>query len=198
VIFIFWVIGTLAHAENSNSPLFVTGSPTHHEFLTEATGYGALSEGRSQVAAYFSSADSRSIKIGTRVHVKLLPSETNVVEVLGKVKEILHNADPRTGQSIVTISIPSQKIPARSYVFVRIPISSRSSLALPTTAIIVDGGHSYVYKEKTKGDYEKTRVEVGNQEPDFTEIKGGIGPNDIVLTEGALEWARKDVTGGGD
>ncbi len=169
------------------SPLFVTGNPTRHEFLTIATGYGALSEDRRHVAAYFSGADTKKIKIGEMAEVELMGKTTN--RASGRVVSVWRNADPKTGQGIVTVALlnPSS-LPARTYGSIDVTLSKRMSLAVPTTAVLILGGNTFVYEKANSGNFKKVHVVVGRQGPEFTEIKKGLKLSDTVLVQGALEW----------
>ena len=193
---LFYVSISFAEETMTSSPLFVTGHPIEHKFTTIATGYGAISEDRRHVAAYFSSGDTTKIKIGATAEIELVDSVNKSDFIGGQVSGILRNADPKTGQSIVTITMAkTASVPARTYVSIDITLSSRTSLAVPTTAVIVTAGKFLVFKRDEKGDYDKTEVTVGSQAPDFTEIKNGLSTNDTVLVQGAVEWYQ-NLTGG--
>ncbi len=194
---VLFTSAVLANDEMRSSPLFVTSRPVEHQFTRVATGYGAISQDRRHVAAYFSSGDTMKIKIGEAARVELLDSANKSEFMQGLVSGILRNADPKTGQSVVTITMMKKaNVPSRTYASIDITLSSRMSLAVPTTAVIVAAGKFLVFKQDEKGDFDKTKVTVGSQEPDFTEIKNGLSVSDTVLVQGALEWYQNLMGGG--
>lgn len=184
------------------SPVFALGRPRVEEFRTEIQAYGALAPDRSHVAVYAPAPDVARVRPGLRGEVKLSPpgGGERAVTVRGVVTSILRNADPKTGQAIVTIAIPRQTVPEHAFAQVSIELSARESLALPTTAVIVDQGRSFVYRRDPDSpqEFEKVEVQVGERNPSFTEIRSGVSPGDVVLTEGALEWRSQQEGGGGD
>ncbi len=202
--FIFVVIlltASLGSADDqlTQSPLFVTGHPVEHNFTSVATGYGAISEDHRHVAAYFSAEDTAKIKIGAAAQVELVDSVNKSEFIKGHVSAILRNADPKTKQSIVTVSMPSAApVRARTYVSLDITLSSRTSLAVPTTAVLIGQGKYFVFKKDGESDFDKAEITVGRQSPDFTEVKGGLNLNDTVLIQGATEWNQNLIGGGGD
>ena len=189
--------GTFAASSAAElSPLFVTGHPIQHEFLTVATGYGALSEDRRNVAAYFSGADSNKIKIGEHARVELMAKATT--RETGRVVSVWRNADPKTGQGIITVTLAKQSsLPPRTYCSIDVTVLKRMSLAVPTTAVLILGGDTFVYKKTPNGNFKKTHVIVGTQGPEFTEIKKGLKLDDAILVQGALEWNQINSDDGG-
>lgn len=180
------------------SPLFQVGKPSLHSFSTWAAGYGALGEDQSHVAVYVSPKDAVLIRAGMPAKVRLGPPEGLTVSVDGKVTSILADADPRTRQAIVSIVIPEQSMAPRTYANALIPTRMLAALSVPSTAIVVSGGKTYVYKKDNTGDFEQTEVHVGEQGPEFTEIRSGLRDTDDILIQGALEWAARDQMKGGD
>lgn len=166
-------------------PVFQVGHPSRQPFSTWAYGYGALTHDREHVAAYFPGGASAHIRTGLQTKIRLGTSES---EIPGTVTDVLPEADPGTGQSIVTLRVAPQDLPARTYATVRIKLSSREALAVPTDAVVMEDGNPYVYKRDGKGDFDKVAVTIGEQSPSYTEIRHGLDVSDTVLVEGALEW----------
>jgi hypothetical protein len=143
------------------------------------------------VSVYVSIAESRRLRRGAPAEVRLGENVEGTTPVNGEIVDILADADPRTGQAIVTISIPAQTAAARTYATARFELDSRIALAVPTTAVVFEDGHPTVYKKKSAEDYEPAVVQIGQQTADFTEILGGVSPGDVILVQGALEWANR-------
>jgi len=177
------------------SPVFQIGQPAWRSFSTTASGYGALAEDQTHVSVYVPLKESGTVRRGAGAQVRLGAPEEAPVYVTGRVTSVLPDADPRTGQSIISIQIPWQQVPPRTYVSATIQTGSRRALAVPSTAVLIIGGEAFVFRRNEKNDFEKTPVRIGEQNPDFTEIAGGIRETDHVLVEGALEWVFKDMNG---
>lgn len=182
------------------SPVFALGRPELERFRTEIQAYGAIAPDRSHVAVYAPARDAARIRAGLRGEVTLSPPGGQGRTVRGEVSTILKNADPKTGQAIVTLQIPRQSVPEHTFVQASIEVGARESLALPTTAVIIDQGKSFVYRRDPDGaeDFEKVEVQVGARNPSFTEILSGVGPRDVVLVEGAIEWRNQQQGGDED
>lgn len=180
------------------SPVFKTGSPTSQAFVEWVNGYGALGEDQSHVSAYVDSSPTHRIKTGSEAFVTLETLGGDSVHVSGTVSSVIPNADPQTGQSIVTIGLPRQTLPSRTYASVRIKLHSEKRLAVPTDAILMDEGKPSVFKSDGKDGFIKTPVVIGQQNPDFTEIKSGLAPGDTILIEGIMEWEANESGFGGE
>ena len=178
------------------SPIFKIGRPMWRSFSTTASGYGALGENQSHVAVYVSLAESRQVRPGAEAEVRLGPPEGMVASVSGRVTSVLADADPTTGQAIVSIEIPLQREPARTYASASIQTTTRRALAVPASALLMIDGQSFVFRQKSDNDFEKTPVVIGEQLADFIEIKSGLKETDNILVEGAAEWSYKDSTAG--
>lgn len=177
------------------SPLFEVGKPSVEAFVTWGTGYGAVAPDGRHVAAYVSFSDSRLIHAGSRAELRIETSSGAAAGFQSSVSDVLRNADPRTGQAIVTIPIPSGEFTPRSYVSVKIELKSRSALAVPTTAVVRVGGKPFVVRRKGKDDFEQVPVTVGRQNPKYTEILGGLKADDPILIRGAVEWVSRLTVG---
>ncbi len=199
-IFRALIVGAVFSTSGANaaelSPLFKIGQPGWHSFSTTASGYGALGENQSHVAVYVSLAESRQVQVGAEADVRLGPPEGMVAAVTGRVTSILADADPTTGQAIVSIQIPLQREPARTYASASIQTTARRALAIPSSALLMIGGQPFVFRQKADNNFEKTPIVIGDQLMDFIEIKNGLKETDNILVEGAPEWAYKDSTAG--
>lgn len=180
------------------SPLFQVGKLSRHSFSGQAAGYGALGEDQSHVAVYVSPKDAGLIHPGMTAEVRLGPPEGLAVSVAGEVSAVLPDADPRTRQAIVSIHIPDQSLSPRTYANALIQTRLRQALAVPSTAVLIRGGKAYVYKKVAEAEFEKTAVVLGEQGPDYTEIRSGLRESDEILIQGALEWAARETAKGGE
>lgn len=187
--------GRFAIAENL-PPLFKVGKPTWRSFSTTTSGYGALGDDQAHVAVYVPLAESKRVRPGAEADVRLGSPDGLVSTVTGHVTSVLSDADPRTGQAIVSIQIPSQSLPPRTYVSASVQLNARRALAIPSTAILWIEGQPFVFKQDDKNDFDKTPVKIGEPSPDYTELQGGLKETDNILIKGAMEWSYKDKTGG--
>ena len=166
--FSFLAVGTLLFwsapsGAEGLSALFKIGQPVWRFFSTPAAGYGALGEDRSHAAVYVSSSESRRVRAGAAAEVRLGTPEGLVETAAGRVTSVLADADPRTGQAIIEIEIPLQHLPERTYAAAAIETNARRVLAEPAGALLLIDGRSFVFKQKSENDFEKTSIEIGDQ-----------------------------------
>lgn len=77
---------------------------------------------------------------------------------------------------------------AGALITVNLPIgSSKSSLAIPSTAILRDGMHHFSFIQKNDGYLERRRVRVGSTDGRFTEILDGVVAGESVVIVGGRE-----------
>lgn len=103
----------------------------------------------------------------------------------GKVDSIDSRIDP-TGRAFkVRATIPNEDLalPAGMFMHVTLELESRDAVVVPETAVVPQGGKSYVYVvngEKA----ERRPVALGTRQPGTVEIAEGVAPGEVVVVSG--------------
>ncbi|KOR30940.1 hypothetical protein TI04_03360 [Achromatium sp. WMS2] len=106
----------------------------------------------------------------------------------GKVRLLAPTLDPKTRMGLVYVDLPVDS-PAKAGMFARGIITSNSTKAtvLPTSAVIVRDGFSYVFIVNDNHTVRQIKVVTGRLQKDLVEIISDVDPDaDIVLAGGAF------------
>ena len=61
----------------------------------------------------------------------------------------------------------------------------RTVLAIPTSAVVDDGGESVAYVEREGESFERRSLTLGVRDGDFVEVLDGLSPGERLVTRGA-------------
>jgi membrane fusion protein (multidrug efflux system) len=103
----------------------------------------------------------------------------------GKVDSIDSRIDARGRAFKVRATIPNEDLalPAGMFMHVTLELDSRDAVVVPETAIVPQGGKSYVYV--VDGDKaERRAVVLGIRQPGTVEIAEGVAPGETVVVSG--------------
>lgn len=105
---------------------------------------------------------------------------------VGKVDSIDTRVDPRGRAFKVRANIPNEDLalPAGMFMHVTIELGTRDAVMVPETAIVPQGGRSYVFLVND-GKAERREVALGVRQPGSVEIAEGIEAGDLVVVSGA-------------
>lgn len=134
------------------------------EFAVSETLYGSVALGQSVVATAAAYPDRRF--------------EGSVTSIDSRIDQ--------AGRSFkVRASLPNEDLalPAGMYMHVTLELDSRTAVLVPETAIVPEGGKSFVYVVRD-GVAEQREVTVGARRPGTVEIAGGVEAGDIVVVSG--------------
>ena len=103
----------------------------------------------------------------------------------GAVTSIDSRIDPVGRSFKVRATLPNEDLalPAGMYMHVTLELDSRTAVVVPETAIVPEGGKSYVYVVQ-EGVAERREVSLGARQPGSVEVAAGIEAGDIVVTSG--------------
>lgn len=116
-------------------------------------------------------------------------------KIQGKVEYISNRVDPNTHAVRIRTSIPNAEGRLKSAMLVRgileiDPVPGRT--VIPRTALVVDGGHSFVFVRATDhpNQFERRLVEVAQEKDDHAVIATGLHAGELVVTVGGLLLAQ--------
>jgi len=109
--------------------------------------------------------------------------------VEGQVKFIAPELESIKRTAHLVVEAPNPKGVLRGEMWVKLSIvlrESKSASVVPRTAVVLDGPVHFVFVETETGTvYQKQDINPGIMDDRFVEIKDGLFPGDIVVTQGA-------------
>jgi membrane fusion protein, multidrug efflux system len=128
--------------------------------------------------------DAPRVQVGQPVRIR---SEALSAGVMGRVSRIRPVVDPGSGTVQVTVEVdPQQAMGLRAGQFVNVDIVTevlQDRVALPRTAVLVDGATPRVYRV-SNGFAEEVSVEIGTSHGERVEIRSGVSRGDSVVVVG--------------
>jgi multidrug efflux pump subunit AcrA (membrane-fusion protein) len=114
--------------------------------------------------------------------------------IAGKVRMLAPTVDPQTRLGIVYVDLPLSGT-ARAGMFARgeFEIGSSSALTLPSSAVQLREGFSYVFKVGPDNKVSQVKIDVGRRVGDRIEVLGGVGPEARVVASGGAFLAEGDT-----
>jgi len=105
-----------------------------------------------------------------------------------RIAAINPTVDPETRTVHVRCSVPNSAglLKPEMFANIRIGGTGKQVPTIPPTAILTQGPDSFVLVETSAGQFRRRRVKAGRETQDFIEVEEGLGPDDRVVTSGAL------------
>jgi membrane fusion protein, heavy metal efflux system len=128
--------------------------------------------------------DVPRVKLGQQVNVSVTAFPGTVFT--GKVILVSTVMDPDTRSLKVRTEVPNRDARLKPDMFANVEIITdvnRTSISIPQTALLNDGGQAVVFVAAGSG-FEKRSVTTGIQSDDRIEITGGLKAGDKVVTKG--------------
>jgi membrane fusion protein (multidrug efflux system) len=127
------------------------------------------------------------LKVGQVVDVRLdaFPAEA----FSGRIYAVEPVVDERTRTVLVRARVDNQGFKLKPGMFVRVAVtlSTRpNAILVPETAIWPQGQDSFVYRV-VDGKAVLTKIAIGQRRPGEVEVKEGLAPGDVVVTEGQIK-----------
>jgi multidrug efflux pump subunit AcrA (membrane-fusion protein) len=134
------------------------------------------------VEAELREADAGAVQEGSPATVELAAFPGRPLQ--GRVEYIYPTLanEARTLKARISIPNPDGRLKPGMYATVRLSSSSRSTLTVPTTAVVQTGERAVVFVDMGGGKLMPQEVEVGRTPGDYTEILAGIEPGQRVVT----------------
>jgi RND family efflux transporter MFP subunit len=145
-----------------------------------------IRQGRLEWRAEVVAADLARIKPGTRAVVKAASGQ----ELTGKVRMIAPTIDPQTRSALVYVDLPTSLLPnapfkAGMFASGQFDLGSSSAMTVPQQAVVVRDGFSYVFRLNADQRVSQLKVNPGRRLADRIEVVSGIGPQDLLVVDGA-------------
>lgn len=152
------------------------------------------------VTAKVGEKDVAKVRLGSKaqVTVSAFPGRifSGVVQVVGS------RLDPKTRAMPVQVLVENPDRGLRSDMFASVAIgagASSTAVAVPRSAIVVDGDRSLLYIAEEGGKYEEKVVKLGRIQGDHVEILSGLEPGARVVVKGGFvlksEKAKAELKG---
>ena len=105
----------------------------------------------------------------------------------GTISNISDVLDPNTRSLKLRVVLTNSDHKLKPEMFATIHLAGRRQnvTTIPTTAILHDGGNTFVMVKRADGSYEKRNVRIAASQPDNTEISAGLQPGETIVVSGA-------------
>ena len=106
-----------------------------------------------------------------------------------KVDRIGLMLDPTTRRVQVRCTVKNSDLKLKPEMFARVSFlanGERKGVEVPNTSLVIDGIYSWVFVEKSVGEFEKRKVKLALRGNDHSFVESGIVEGDKVVVEGAL------------
>jgi RND family efflux transporter MFP subunit len=141
-----------------------------------------IRDGRLEWRAELPSSQLAQVRPGDRI--RLHGRDGN--KVTGRVRAVSPgvDADTRTGTVYADLPQPGGLQPG-TYLEGRIESGNAQALAVPAGAVVLRDGFPCVFTIDAKGQARQQRIETGNTDDGWTEVRGGLKAGERVVVDGA-------------
>lgn len=129
---------------------------------------------------------SQSVTLGT--HARVSVGNGDAVQREGTIDQISAVVDPERHSVPVRIKLdnPDGALRPNAYVQVRLFDPTPTTAMVPSTAVMSDGHHAFVYVENPKGVLRRRDIEIGSVLDGRMPVLSGITPQDRVVVNGVI------------
>jgi HlyD family secretion protein len=137
--------------------------------------------------AELTSTELDKISIGQQVNV-VTPAGTSVP---GRVRMVAPTVDPQTRQALVYVDLINEKkdpnFPAKAGMYAKgeFALGTSNALTVPSQAVVVRDGFSFVFEVKPDKRVAQRKVTVGRRTVDRTEVLNGVTAETSIVASGA-------------
>ena len=142
------------------------------------------------IEAHVATSDTGSISPGSHGIATILSNPEFSVPVIVSRTGPLVDASTRTQRIWLAPSPDAPNIPLRPGMLLSVAISmgkGETNLAVPNSALVRDGLHTFVFVKKENGYIERRRVETGRSDGLFTQMVSGVREGEAVVTSGGRD-----------
>jgi len=132
--------------------------------------------------------DFNQLKVGQTLQITL-----NHKEIKTSLKSIAPQLNA-AGAKQVIFSLPNLQCQFKAHTFIQgqVLTQTRSALAIPSKALVIQKGQPFVILS-TKQGFLLKKVKIGQKRPGLVEILAGLKQGDKVLVDQPYEWLHKDI-----
>jgi multidrug efflux pump subunit AcrA (membrane-fusion protein) len=141
---------------------------------------GTIDKSHKVITATIATGQGALIEVGQRV--RSFPPESKSSMYQARVTRVAL----KDGKTVVEATLSGQGIEGRVNYVVEITVERGEFLCIPSEAIIEEGDHRIVYVHQKDGSYSPRKVETGFQGELYTQVLGGIGEGEEVVTFGSF------------
>lgn len=145
-----------------------------------------IRQGRLEWRAEVTAAELARIKPGAKVAVKA----ANGSELAGRVRTVGPTIDPQTRNALVYVDLPpslAANAPFKAGMFAsgQFELGESGALTVPTQAIAVRDGFSYVFRLNADQRVSQLKVATGRRLGERVEVVSGLNPDAVIVVSGA-------------
>ncbi|GAB3403998.1 efflux RND transporter periplasmic adaptor subunit [Massilia agilis] len=145
-----------------------------------------IRQGRLEWRAEVTAAELARIKPGAKVAVKA----ANGSELAGRVRTVGPTIDPQTRNALVYVDLPpslAANAPFKAGMFAsgQFELGESGALTVPTQAIAVRDGFSYVFRLNADQRVSQLKVATGRRLGERVEVVSGLNPEAVIVVSGA-------------
>ncbi len=107
----------------------------------------------------------------------------------GTIDKVGETVDPATRRIQVRCSVPNPTRRLKPEMYARVTLladANQRGLRVPNGALFTEGLYSYLFVEKSPGEFQRRRVSLRLQDRDYSYIASGLNPGERVVVSGAL------------
>ncbi|HEY9094684.1 MAG TPA: efflux RND transporter periplasmic adaptor subunit [Hydrogenophaga sp.] len=139
-------------------------------------------QGRMEWRGEVTPSEVGRVKVGQAVQVTLATG--TVIE--GKVRAIAPTADLQTRNILVYVDLPRHdELTAGTFANGRFALGESKALTVPSSAVVVRDGHTYVFVVGADSMASQRKVQTGRRVGDRVEMLDGLKPDESVAVKGA-------------
>ncbi|MEZ5706166.1 MAG: efflux RND transporter periplasmic adaptor subunit [Burkholderiaceae bacterium] len=139
-------------------------------------------QGRMEWRGEVTPSEVGRVKVGQAVQVTLATG--TVIE--GKVRAIAPTADLQTRNILVYVDLPRHdELTAGTFANGRFALGESKALTVPSSAVVVRDGHTYVFVVGADSVASQRKVQTGRRVGDRVEMLDGLKPDESVAVKGA-------------
>lgn len=145
------------------------------------------------LVGYAFEKDATLLKIGQDVQGVLEESKWDVVK--GKLSYVASILDTTTKTLEVRADIENKDflIKPNMYAEMIVDVGDINALAVPNTALQKYGDYNFAYVEVKPHVYEERKVEVGQHNDKYSEVKAGLKKGEVVVSNGGFELLGESI-----
>lgn len=139
-------------------------------------------QGRMEWRAEVTPTEVGRIRTGQKVQV----TAATGAQLTGQVRAIAPTADPQTRNVIVFVDLPRHgDLKAGTFAKGSFALGESPALLVPSQAIVVRDGHSYVFVVGSELKAGQRKVQTGRRQGDQVEVLDGLRPDEQLAVQGA-------------
>lgn len=145
------------------------------------------------LVGYAFEKDATLLKIGQNVQGVLEESKWDVVK--GKLSYVASILDTTTKTLEVRADIENKDflIKPNMYAEMIVDVGEINALAVPNTALQKYGDYNFAYVEVKPHVYEERKVEIGQHNDKYSEVKTGLKKGEVVVSNGGFELLGESI-----